>query len=101
MAVAMAALAAGALFAGLIQIPGVTDAVFRFLDPVFAGSPLAAVHASTGAEWVGLAIGAAITLAGIAVACCSAWRGPSCRRCSRRASVPSTPSSSTSGTSTS
>jgi NADH-quinone oxidoreductase subunit L len=68
MAVAMSALAAGALFAGLIQIPGVTDAIFRFLDPVFAGSPLAAVHASTGAEWVGLAIGAAITLAGIATA---------------------------------
>jgi NADH-quinone oxidoreductase subunit L len=68
MAVAMSALACGALFAGLLQIPGVTDAVFRFLDPVFAGSPLAAIHASTGEEWVGLAIGAAITLAGIAAA---------------------------------
>ncbi|HEX8959564.1 MAG TPA: NADH-quinone oxidoreductase subunit L [Solirubrobacterales bacterium] len=68
MAVAMSVLAAGALFAGLVQVPGVTDAIFRFLDPVFAGSPLTAVHPSTGAEWVGLAIGAAITLAGIAVA---------------------------------
>ncbi len=36
MAVAMAVLAFGALFAGLIQVPGVTDVLFGFLEPVFA-----------------------------------------------------------------
>ena len=68
MAVAMSILGFGALFAGLIQVPGVTDVLFKFLDPVFAGSPLSAVQASTGAEWRGLVIGGAISILGIAVA---------------------------------
>jgi NADH-quinone oxidoreductase subunit L len=68
MRAAMAVLAFGALFAGLIQVPGVDDAVTKFLDPVFADSPLAAIHPSTGASWLGLAIGGAISLAGIGVA---------------------------------
>jgi len=49
-------------------VPGVDDLITKFLDPVFAGSPLAAIHPSTGAEWTGLAIGAAISLAGIGIA---------------------------------
>jgi NADH-quinone oxidoreductase subunit L len=68
MAVAMAALGFGALFAGLIQIPGVDNVLFGFLDPAFADSPLAAIHPTVGAEWRGLAIGGAISLLGIATA---------------------------------
>ena len=41
MKVAMGILAFGALFAGLIQIPGVTDVLSSFLDPVFEASPIA------------------------------------------------------------
>jgi NADH-quinone oxidoreductase subunit L len=68
MAVAMALLGFGALFAGLIQVPGVDNVLFGFLDPAFADSPLAAIHPSVGAEWRGLGIGAAISLLGIAAA---------------------------------
>ncbi|MDX6603423.1 MAG: NADH-quinone oxidoreductase subunit [Solirubrobacterales bacterium] len=68
MRIAMAALAFGALFAGLIQIPGVDGAVGKFLDPVFEDLTLSHVHPSVGAEWLGLAIGAAISLAGIGIA---------------------------------
>jgi NADH-quinone oxidoreductase subunit L len=68
MAVAMALLGFGALFAGLIQIPGVDNVLFGFLDPAFADSPLSAIHPSVGAEWRGLGIGAAISLLGIATA---------------------------------
>jgi NADH-quinone oxidoreductase subunit L len=68
MKVAMAVLAFLALFAGLVQVPGVDEAITRFLDPVFADSPLAAIHPSTAASWTGLAIGAAISLAGIGIA---------------------------------
>jgi NADH-quinone oxidoreductase subunit L len=65
---AMGTLAFLALFAGFIQVPGVDETVTHFLDPVFADSPLAAIHPSNTAAWVGLAIGAAISLAGIAIA---------------------------------
>jgi NADH-quinone oxidoreductase subunit L len=68
MAVAMAVLAAGALFAGLIQVPGVDNVLFGFLDPAFADSPLSEIHPSVGVEWRGLAIGAVISLVGIGIA---------------------------------
>ena len=68
MAVAMAALGFGALFAGLIQVPGVDNVLFGFLEPAFADSPLAAIHPTVGAEWRGLAIGAVISLVGIGLA---------------------------------
>jgi NADH-quinone oxidoreductase subunit L len=68
MRVAMAVLAFGALFAGLVQVPGVDSVVANFLDPAFEDSPLTAIHPSTAASWLGLAIGAAISLAGIGVA---------------------------------
>jgi NADH-quinone oxidoreductase subunit L len=67
MAVAMAVLAFGALFAGLIQVPGVDNVLFGFLDPAFADSPLSAIHPAVGAEWRGLAIGGAISIVGIAL----------------------------------
>jgi NADH-quinone oxidoreductase subunit L len=68
MAAAMAVLGFGALFAGLIQVPGVDDVLFKFLDPAFRDSPLAAIHPTVGAEWRGLAIGGAISVLGIATA---------------------------------
>jgi NADH-quinone oxidoreductase subunit L len=68
MAVAMAVLAVGALFAGLIQVPGVDNVLFGFLEPAFHDSPLAEIHPSVGAEWRGLAIGAVISIVGIGLA---------------------------------
>jgi NADH-quinone oxidoreductase subunit L len=68
MRVAMGTLAFLALFGGLVQVPGVDDAITKFLDPVFADSPLSAIQPSVGAAWAGLAIGAVISLAGIGIA---------------------------------
>ena len=63
MRIAMGVLAFLALFAGLVQVPGVDEVITNFLDPVFADSPLAAIEPSTGAAWFGLAIGG-VDLAG-------------------------------------
>jgi NADH-quinone oxidoreductase subunit L len=68
MRVAMGVLAFLALFAGLVQVPGVDEAISHFLDPVFADSPLAEIVPSVGASWLGLAIGAVISVAGIGIA---------------------------------
>jgi NADH-quinone oxidoreductase subunit L len=68
MKLAMGVLAFLALFAGFVQVPGVDKMVTNFLDPVFADSPLAAIEPSNTAAWIGLAIGAAISLAGIGIA---------------------------------
>jgi NADH-quinone oxidoreductase subunit L len=65
---AMAVLAFLALVGGLIQVPGVDNVVANWLDPVFADSPLAAIHPSTEWSWIGLGIGGVISLAGIWVA---------------------------------
>jgi NADH-quinone oxidoreductase subunit L len=64
----MAVLSVLALFAGFVQVPGLDHMVTNFLAPTFAGSPLAEIEPSTGAAWTGLAIGAAISLAGIGIA---------------------------------
>jgi NADH-quinone oxidoreductase subunit L len=68
MRIAMTVLGVLALFGGLIQVPGVDHVLTSFLDPVFHDSPLAEIHPSAGSEWVGLAIGAAISLSGIGIA---------------------------------
>jgi NADH-quinone oxidoreductase subunit L len=68
MRVAMAILAFLALVGGLVQVPGVDDAITKFLDPVFANSPLSAIHPSVAADWEGLTIGGAISLVGIGIA---------------------------------
>jgi NADH-quinone oxidoreductase subunit L len=68
MKAAMGPLAFLALFAGLVQIPGVTDVVEHFLAPTFEDSAYHDVHPSDSAEWIGLAVGAVISLAGIAAA---------------------------------
>ncbi|HWM56147.1 MAG TPA: NADH-quinone oxidoreductase subunit L [Solirubrobacterales bacterium] len=67
MAVAMALLGFGALFAGLLQVPGVDNVIFGFLEPAFHDSPLDAIHPTVAHEWEGLGVGAAITFIGIAV----------------------------------
>jgi NADH-quinone oxidoreductase subunit L len=68
MKLAMGALGVLALVGGLVQIPGVDDAIASFLDPVFHDSPLAEVHPTVGSEWAGLGIGGAISILGIALA---------------------------------
>jgi NADH-quinone oxidoreductase subunit L len=68
MKVAMAVLAVLALIGGVLQIPGVDRSIERFLAPTFADSALARSVPSTGADWVGLAIGAAVAVVGIALA---------------------------------
>jgi NADH-quinone oxidoreductase subunit L len=68
MKIAMSTLALLAAVGGFLEVPGVDDAIRRFLEPTFASSRLAASAPSTGADWVGLVIGAVIGLAGVAIA---------------------------------
>jgi NADH-quinone oxidoreductase subunit L len=69
MKVAMGCLAVLAVVGGLLQVPGVTSAVHSFLEPTFRDSRLyAELEPSDVASWIGLVIGAAIAVAGIAVA---------------------------------
>lgn len=68
MKVAMGTLAFLAVFAGLVQIPGVTSVIETWLEPVFADSRYAHDAPSVATQWVGLAVGAAIALTGIAIA---------------------------------
>jgi NADH-quinone oxidoreductase subunit L len=65
---AMGALAVLAVVGGALQIPGVDDAVTKFLDPTFADSRLARTQLPTTPAWVGLIIGAVIATAGIGIA---------------------------------
>jgi NADH-quinone oxidoreductase subunit L len=68
MRVAMGMLAVGAIGSGLVQIPEVDDVVVNFLRPTFAGSPLYEPHTRDGLLIFGLCLGAALGLAGIALA---------------------------------
>jgi NADH-quinone oxidoreductase subunit L len=68
MKVAMGTLAVLALVGGALQIPGIDDAVTKFLDPTFADSRLARSQLPTSPAWIGLIIGAVIALVGIAIA---------------------------------
>ena len=68
MKVAMGALVLLAVIGGVVQIPGVDDAVSRFLDPSFADSKFVHVQVKTGPAWVGLLVGAAIAIIGISFA---------------------------------
>jgi NADH-quinone oxidoreductase subunit L len=70
MKAAMGPLALLALVAGYIAIPGVDNVLEKFLEPTFADSRFADTGPSTGAEWIGLAIGGAISVIGIGLA----WR---------------------------
>jgi NADH-quinone oxidoreductase subunit L len=66
--VAMALLAIGSVGAGLVQIPHVDFVIDRFLQPAFADSTLYATHTRDGLLITGLLLGAALGLAGIALA---------------------------------
>ncbi len=68
MRLAMGTLAVLAVIGGAVQIPGVDDAVTRFLDPTFADSKYLHVELKTRPAWLGLVIGAAIAIAGISIA---------------------------------
>jgi NADH-quinone oxidoreductase subunit L len=68
MRIAMSILGFGALFAGFLQIPGVTDVVETFLDGTFEGSKYADTVPSDTSAYIGLAAGAVLSIAGIAIA---------------------------------
>jgi len=68
MAAPMGALALLALLAGLLGVPAVTHVVDRFLEPTFADSQYIDQTPSDGAAYLGLAIGGALSLVGIAAA---------------------------------
>jgi NADH-quinone oxidoreductase subunit L len=69
MKVAMGLLAVGAVFAGVLQIPKVTDVLHTFLEPSFHDSRYyEELEPSDGLTWIGLAVGALLALGGIALA---------------------------------
>jgi NADH-quinone oxidoreductase subunit L len=69
MKVAMGVLAVLAIVGGFLQVPGVTSALHSFLEPTFADSrPYAELEPSDTSAWIGLAVGALISIAGIAIA---------------------------------
>jgi NADH-quinone oxidoreductase subunit L len=69
MKVAMALLAVGAIFAGLLQVPHVTHVLHSFLEPSFHDSEYyEALEPSDAVTFGGLAIGALLALGGIALA---------------------------------
>ena len=68
MRVAMGVLGFGALFAGLIQIPGVDSVVTNFLEGTFASSSLYGLEPSTADSWLGLMVGGLISITGISIA---------------------------------
>jgi NADH-quinone oxidoreductase subunit L len=68
MRVAMVTLAVLSVFAGLVQIPGVTHVVENFLDPTFADSRFTNLDVSSGIEAFALIVGAAASLTGIGLA---------------------------------
>jgi NADH-quinone oxidoreductase subunit L len=68
MRVAMGMLAVGAIGAGLLQIPKVDFVIDDFLRPTFGDSSLYETHTRNGLLVLGLCLGTAIALAGIALA---------------------------------
>jgi NADH-quinone oxidoreductase subunit L len=65
---AMAVLGFGALFAGLVQVPGATDLIDKFLRPTFVDSPFESIVVPDSAAYRGLAVGGLLSIAGIALA---------------------------------
>jgi NADH-quinone oxidoreductase subunit L len=70
MKAAMGTLAVLAIVGGYIAIPGVDNVLEKFLEPTFEDSRFADTHPSDGDEWLGLLVGAVISITGIALA----WR---------------------------
>ena len=65
---AMAILGVLATLGGAFQIPGVTAAIERFLEPTFEDSVFHGVVPSTGSAYLGLAVGGLTAIAGIGLA---------------------------------
>ncbi len=68
MKVAMTILGIGATFLGFLQLPGVTEVVAHFLDPVFEHSKYIDLHPSTGSLYLGLLVGGSMAIIGIGLA---------------------------------
>ncbi len=69
MKIAMGALAVLATIGGFVQIPGVTHVLQTFFTPTFEDSRFyETLEPSNALSWIGLAVGAAIGVAGIALA---------------------------------
>jgi NADH-quinone oxidoreductase subunit L len=68
MRAAMIPLSVLSIVGGIVLIPGITDWLDRFLKPAFADSHFIDRAPSHSAEWVGIAAGGALALAGIALA---------------------------------
>ncbi len=69
MAVAMLGLSFGALFAGYLMVPGITDVISSFLAPTFEDSALfQTLHPSVLHAWLGLIAGGIISILGVGVA---------------------------------
>ncbi len=73
---AMAVLALLAVVGGLIQIPGVNHVLESFFAGTFEESELFHIVPSAGAAWAGLAVGALMAVAGIALAYLCYLRSP-------------------------
>ncbi len=68
MKIAMGALAVLATIGGVVQIPGVTDALHNFLEPTFADSAYEDLEPSSTLTAVGLIAGAVLSATGIFIA---------------------------------
>jgi NADH-quinone oxidoreductase subunit L len=68
MKIAMSVLGFGALFAGYIQVPGLDSVLKNFLQGSFEGSKLYEIEPTVSAAWIGLAVGGAVSIVGIAIA---------------------------------
>jgi NADH-quinone oxidoreductase subunit L len=68
MRIGMGVLGLGALFAGYIQVPGVDAVLEHFLEPTFENSPLYAIVPSNATSYIGMAVGATLSIVGISLA---------------------------------
>jgi NADH-quinone oxidoreductase subunit L len=68
MKLAMGGLAALAIAGGIVGIPGVTNWLKNFLEPVFADSKFIHTQPTDSASWIGLVVGAGVAVAGITIA---------------------------------
>jgi NADH-quinone oxidoreductase subunit L len=68
MKAAMAPLALLSIVGGVVSIPGVSDILEKFLEPTFADSRFRDTAPTDSAEWLGLALGGAISIIGIGLA---------------------------------
>ena len=64
----MAILAILSIFAGALQIPGVTHVIESFLEPTFEASRFMGIDVGSGIEALALTVGALSALAGIGLA---------------------------------